>query len=233
MELEYKDEYPEEVSRGVYSHTITIGVIMSILLSIASLIVIVLVFHITSLIELFMYMALIVLAPMLIISYIAARRLSKTAYKEARRFVEVVVKLSNKIGTDKVELLENPPPPYIALMKHGKYYIAMNHYGYRGVYVTVFEPFDTSYVKGYVSVYLKKKRELITCEYIDNHKICIYKLLAVFPVPLEDKLIEGIFYTYEFYLTKLDADKIYEVLDKLFKEIKRLRELYPGETSSE
>jgi hypothetical protein len=227
LELEYKEEYIELVSSEVHSHTVTTGAIISIILALVSSIVIVVVLRVHSLIDLTIYTILFVIVPVNVLAYVMAKRNSKIALREAREFLNAVEKIASDLNTKKVELLELTPPPYIAILKSGKYYIAISYYGYRGVYVSILDPLDVEREEGYVAVYMKKSREILARREIDSSILRIYKLVAVLPEPLEDAILEGAFYSYDFILYKLDPEKIVENIKRVFEEIRRARELYP------
>ena len=229
MELEYKEEYVDLISHEVYSHTLTTGVIVSIVLALASSIVLVVLLRVNSLLYLFLYLLALVVLPMNVIAYIVAKRLSRNAKNETRVFVEAVEKIAQKLGSRKVELLETPPPPYIGVIKHGKYYVVISYYGFRGVIVSILDPLETRRVEGYVAVYLKKSRELITVTDLDDKvKLRVYKLLAVLPEPLEDAIVEGRFYSYEFRMLVFDPDKLGDYINKVFQTINKMRSLEAG-----
>ena len=226
MELEYKEEYIDLISHEVYSHTITTGVIVSIVLALASSIVLVVLFRISNLLYLFLYLLALVVLPMNVIAYVVAKRLSRNAKNETRIFVEAIEKIAQKLGSRKVELLETPPPPYIGIIKRGKYYVVISYYGFRGVVVSILDPLETRKIEGYVAIHLKKSRELITITDLDDKvKLRVYRLLAVLPEPLEDATVEGRFYSYEFRTLSFDPDKLSDYINKVFETISKMRRL--------
>ncbi|GEM_PF-3180721 len=229
MELEYKEEYIDLLSKEAYSHAITTGIIVSIILALASSIVLIVVFRILNLVHLLIYLVALVIVPINVLTYIVAHKIAHNVLNEAKIFVDVISKVANTLNTTHVELLETPPPPYTSVLKTNKYYVVVSYYGYRGVHVTILDPVKIDKEEGYAAIYMKKSRELLATIKINNVDLRIYRLLAVLPEPVEDAIVEGSFYSYEFTIYKLDPDKLISLIRKVFMEIKRMRQLYPRE----
>lgn len=226
MELEYHDMYPEYISKNVYSHRLSVGITISILLAIASTIVIVIVLRVCDPYMILLYSILFVFTPMMVIVYFTSKHLAKQAFDRAKKFVEVILIVAEKLGTRKVELLEFIPPPYIAILKYGKYYIVIRYLGLSELYISILDPLKTKSIEGYIAIYLVKNREILAHEDIDSHRLNIYKALVALAEPLEDQYVEGSFYLYEIFLPKLDAEDIVEYIKKIFDKIEHMRNLY-------
>lgn len=232
LEIEYKEEYVELLPKEAYSHTIIRGVIVSIILAIVSLVVVLVLFPLNFLYLLLLIIGL-VIVPVNIITYFVARDIENNVRREAKIFADVIAKLSEIFKTRRAELLETPPPPYVGIIKTGNYYIGISYYGYGETYVSILDPLDIEREEGYASIYIRKSRELLSTMKIDDETVKVYRLEAILPEPIEDFVIGGIFYSYEFMIRELDPSKIYRIVTSVFKEIKRLRELYPVEMVNE
>jgi len=224
MELKYADEYVKLVAHEVKYHAILTGVVVSVILALASSIVLVAVFRVKSLIDLAIYVASIVVLPINIFNYILARRSAKVAEKAARDFAKAVEDVARLLNTQKAELLEMPPLPYIAVIKRDKYYIVLAYYGVEGVHVILLEPFRVRQEEGYTAIFMKKSSEPLATESIgDKVVLKISKITAILPEPLEDVTNEGVFYAYEFYLPHLSVSSIVAGIEKVFELIRELR----------
>jgi len=224
MELKYTDEYVKLIAYEVKYHAILAGVVVSVILALASSIVLVAVFRVRSLINLTVYVASIVVLPVNILNYILARRSARVAEKAARDFAKAVEDVSRLLNTQRVELLEMPPPPYIAVIKRDKYYIVLAYYSVEGVHVMLLEPFKVRQEEGYTAIFMKKSSELLAMESIGgNVALKVSKITAIVPEPLEDVTNEGVFYAYEFYLPHLSVSSIVTGIEKTFELIRALR----------
>lgn len=227
MELEYRDKYVEDISKATYSHTLTLGMTLSILIGICSLIVLAILLRGAGAFLIMISITISIIVVVNIIGVLVGRSISRKTLEEASLFVETISRIASEINCDKVELLEKPPPPYTAVLRYGKYYVVISYYSGRGVYVSILEPMDVDYEEGYVPIYLKKSREKLACSNVGGYDVCVYKVVATLPVPLEDKIIEGRFYTYDFMIQKLVSEKIIDGMRKTLVEIERIRSLYP------
>jgi len=224
MELKYADEYVKLIAHEVKYHAVLTGVVVSVVLALASSIVLVAVFRIRSLIDLAIYVVSIVIIPVNILNYILARRSARVAEKTAKDFVKAVEYVAKALNTQRVELLEVPPPPYIAVIKRDKYYVVLAYYGVEGVHVMLLEPFNVRREEGYTAIFMRRSSELLARESIgDNVVLKISKITALLPEPLEDVTNEGVFYAYEFYLPSLSVSNIVAGIEKVFELIHRLR----------
>lgn len=227
MELEYRDKYVEDIGKATYSHTLTLSVTLSILLGVCSLIVLAILFRGAGAFSLMISSTISIIVVVNIIGALVGRSVTRKTLEEASLFVVTISRVASVINCDKVELLEKPPPPYTAVSRYGKFYIVISYYSSRGVYVSILEPMDVDYEEGYVPIYLKKSRQKLACSNVGGYEVCVYKVVATLPEPLEDKMIEGRFYTYDFMIQKLDSEKIIDGVRKTLDGIERIRSLYP------
>jgi len=224
MELKHADEYVKLISHEVKYHAVLTGVVVSVILALASSIVLVALFRVKSLIDIAVYVVSIVVLPVNILNYILARRSARVAEKTARDFAKAVEDVARLLNTQRVELLEMPPPPYIAVIKRDKYYIVLAYYGVEGVHVMLLEPFKVRQEEGYTAIFMRRSSELLATESIgDNVVVKVSKITAILPEPLEDFTNEGVFYAYEFYLPHLSVSSIVAGIEKVFELIRGLR----------
>jgi len=224
MELKYADEYVKLIAHEVKYHAVLTGVVVSVVLALASSIVLVAVFRVKSLIDLAIYVTSIVVIPVNILNYMLARRSARVAEKAARDFAKAVEDMAKALNTQRVELLEMPPPPYTAVIKLDKYYVVLAYYGIEGVQVMLLEPLNVRREEGYTAIFMKRSSDLLATENIGNNVVLkISKITAILPEPLEDITNEGVFYAYEFYLPHLSVSSIVAGIERVFELIRELK----------
>lgn len=222
MELEYKDEYVETVARTAYYHIVTTGVVVSVIIGVVASIVIALVFRITNPLEITLYTLLIVVVPLVSLSIFVASKSTKLIKDKAKQFADAVEGLSRLIGSNKIELLETPPPPYVAVIEYDRFLVAVSRYSDYDV-INILDPIKVNEVEGYAPIFIKKKVEKLAVREIEGRNVHIYKSEVVLPKPLSDNIYEGLFQLYEIPLRRRSIDELYKVIDTVIKSITSLR----------
>lgn len=220
MDLNSRSDFVKLVCRNTYSQIVTTGIIVSIILGIVSVIFTSVLFNIWKLRGIFHYIIVFSIVVVLTntLSYIVARRSISRTNILANRFIEFIEKLSIAINSDKVELLETAPLPFIAVLKQSKNYIVVKHYDYY-TDVSVLDPFKVSKTEGYIPIYLRKHSEIMTCREIGFIKTCTYRVSCVIPEPNEDAIIEGLFYSREFRLVSRELDYLVKNIVSILREL--------------
>jgi len=224
MLLEDKNEYVELLIKQAKSHIVTTGIIVAIILYLTSLVAYTILLKNTGIHVVLAVSALTVPLPITIVSILHARRAIKNVEIQAWKFIDFIEKFTVYLGNSNVELLETPPPPFISIIKHSEWYIGLSYDPYRGLNISILEPFKTRTEDGYAPVYIKKSKEILARREVNDVNIGVYKLQAIIPEPGRDYIVEGVFYSYEFNLSSLDPVKAFNTVDKILSSIKALRE---------
>ncbi len=225
MELKYADHYPEEVASATMTHVVVIGLVAAIILSIVSAVFIVVFFKIIAPFKLIEYIVLFVTIPVIVLSIISGLIQRRKALHDAEVFVDYIRKVSDKIGTDKIELLEKPVPPHVGVAKYRGYYIVFEYYGGKNIYVKLLNPIEIERLEGYSPIYVVRKREFLSIDTINNKQVRISKAIHIFPEPLGEQVIYGYFLSYMFSDKLENIDKLVKYIDLLIDKIKTQRSL--------
>jgi len=223
MLLEDRNDYVELLVKQTKSHVVTTGIIVAIILYLTSLVAFVILLRDMGIHQVLAVSALTVPLPITIVSIIHARRSIKNIKSQAWKFIEFIEKFTMNLENPRVELLETPPPPFISIIRHSEWYIGLTYDPYRGLNISILEPFKTRTEDGYVPVYIKKSREILARREVNGVIVEVYKLYAIIPEPGKDYIVAGVFYSYEFKLSSLDPVKAFNIVYKILSGIKELR----------
>ncbi len=220
MDLKEKKVFVEAVCRNTYIQILYTGLIISVVLGVVSIVftsVLTSIFKIKGLIYYVIAFSLIFVIVNTIAFIIAKKsigRMNNLAY----RFTDFIEKLSIMLNSDRVELLETTPLPFIAVLKKSKYYIVVKYYDYY-TEVNVLDPLNIKRVEGYVPIYLRRSREIMACREIGSVKVCIYRTIVVIAEPGEDAIVEGAFYSRDFRLNVRETDVLIKSVFNILREL--------------
>ncbi|MEM0380320.1 MAG: hypothetical protein QXP71_03205 [Desulfurococcaceae archaeon] len=220
MDLKEKKVFVETVCRNTYIQILYTGLIISVVLGVVSIVftsVLSSIFKIKGLIYYVVAFSLIFVIVNTIAFIIAKKsigRMNNLAY----RFTDFIEKLSIMLNSDRVELLETTPLPFIAVLKKSKYYIVVKYYDYY-TEVNVLDPLNIKRVEGYVPIYLRRSREIMACREIGSVKVCIYRTIVVIAEPGEDAIVEGVFYSRDFRLNVRETDVLIKSVFNILREL--------------
>ncbi|MEM1661756.1 MAG: hypothetical protein QXT47_00070 [Desulfurococcaceae archaeon] len=216
MELEYKEEYVRIIEKQVAQHTIFVGLVYAVVFSLAISVIIAIILKPT-VSTLITYTILLGAIPISITSIIYSRINSKRFAEKAKEFVDLIEKLGKRFNTAKIELLEAPPPPLISIFNYDEKFLAIVYYDTMNIHVNILEPIKIKESEGYIPIYLVKKKEWLSTRKVGDRNVKTYKGEVAIPIPLKDRVIEGLFYITEIRFTNPAVEDIYGFLETILK----------------